>query len=48
MVQAWTEPDEWQQPRGGQRLHAVDVDSGGIRLSTELPHMPNELTGVEG
>jgi hypothetical protein len=30
------------------RLHAVDVDTGEIRLSTELPPRPNELSGVEG
>ena len=29
-------------------IHAVDLASGSVRKSAELPHVPNELTGVSG
>ncbi|MFC4222332.1 zinc metallochaperone AztD [Lysinibacter cavernae] len=61
VVDAWTEPTEWKDPRpalfvlGGiayvtdpatQSIHAVDLESGDIQTTAELPHVPNELTGV--
>ncbi|MFF1829838.1 zinc metallochaperone AztD [Paenarthrobacter sp. NPDC058040] len=29
-------------------IHAVDLESGEVRKSAQLEHIPNELTGVEG
>ncbi|GAA1947501.1 zinc metallochaperone AztD [Agromyces allii] len=63
VVEAWTEPSEWQQPRpslevhghrayvtdpAASALHVVDLGTGAITASAELPHVPNELSSVGG
>ncbi|GAA2435818.1 zinc metallochaperone AztD [Actinomadura vinacea] len=30
----------------GKKLHAIDIDSGKVTLTAQLPHSPNELTGA--
>ncbi len=63
VVEEWSEPVEWQEPRPslyvqGERayvtepstnsLHVVDLESGKVTTSGELPHPSNEITGVTG
>ncbi|ANJ26470.1 zinc metallochaperone AztD [Agromyces aureus] len=63
VVDAWTEPVEWQQPRpaievhghrayvtdpAASALHLIDLDTGEVTASVELPHVPNELSSVGG
>ncbi|WP_137723002.1 zinc metallochaperone AztD [Prescottella subtropica] len=31
-----------------QRIHAVDIETGEVTTSAELPHTPDEITGVHG
>ena len=61
VVDAWTEPLEWQEPRpalevrghrayvtdpAASAVHVVELDSGEITATAELPEVPNELTTV--
>lgn len=63
VLENWTEPLEWQQPRptlfvqghtayvtdpAQQKLHAVDLETGRITNTADLPHAPNEITGISG
>jgi len=31
-----------------QNLHAVDLETGEVTTTAELPHVPNEITGISG
>ena len=63
VVEEWTEPTEWQQPRptvhvqdgtayvtepSSKALHMVDLESGKVVSSGELPVVPNEIDGTLG
>ena len=63
MVEAWEEPEEWQEARpslyvegdrayvtepSSQEVHVVDLTSGEVIKSAEVPHATNEITGVTG
>lgn len=63
VVEEWTEPTEWQQPRptvhvqdgtayvtepSSKALHMVDLESGEVVSSGELPVVPNEIDGTLG
>ncbi|GLB67922.1 zinc metallochaperone AztD [Arthrobacter mangrovi] len=53
----WQEPRPALFVQGGaayvtdpaeQKLHAVDLDTGKVASTAELPHVPNEITGISG
>ncbi|MFF2372558.1 zinc metallochaperone AztD [Agromyces sp. NPDC058110] len=61
VVDAWTEPAEWQQPRpaievhgdrayvtdpAASSIHVVDLSTGTVTATAEVPHVPNELSSV--